>query len=112
MAVNGLARRRGNRVKRRFLVAGSSVQMQIETLPGGAVRWFDTRPLRPVRPGYANDEAPSVPRGKDPGDAEIEPVDGGEPAARYLPQPPRLPKKRIRPSYWLWDMSHELDIST
>jgi hypothetical protein len=23
-------------------------------LPGGAVRWFDTRPLRPVRPGYAN----------------------------------------------------------
>jgi hypothetical protein len=23
-------------------------------LPGGAVRWFDTRPLRPARPGYAN----------------------------------------------------------
>jgi hypothetical protein len=23
-------------------------------LPGGTVRWFDTRPLRPARPGYAN----------------------------------------------------------
>ena len=22
-------------------------------LPGGAVRWFDARPLRPVRPDYA-----------------------------------------------------------
>jgi hypothetical protein len=30
------------------------IEISVNALPGGAVCWFDTRPLRPARPGYAN----------------------------------------------------------